>query len=129
MHVATGAGMGVLTRSRSAALVAGPFLHVWQDELPHEDIPSRRFEIASGVAAVAALAWRRGLFHPATIGALAASAPDLEHIFPWLRPDGKELFHRGGGTEHTPALSVKLQLACAAAVVVGLLVSPSDATT
>src|SRR6476620_2628110 len=63
--------------------------------MPHEDFRSRRFEIGSGVAAVVLLAARRGLFDPATLGAAACSAPDLEHVLPYLRPGGHQLFHHG----------------------------------
>jgi len=49
LHVATGAAAGALTRSRLAAAVLGPVLHAAGDAIPHHDIPSRRFEIASGV--------------------------------------------------------------------------------
>lgn len=56
LHVATGAVAGAAARSRLAALLLGPPLHLLGDVLPHEDIASRRFETASGVAAVLALA-------------------------------------------------------------------------
>ena len=71
--------------------------------MPHHDIKSRRFEVASGVACVFAIAVRHGPLSPVTIGALAASAPDLEHVLP--RISERELFpshrirgwHREGG--------------------------------
>ena len=96
LHVATGAAAGALSRSRLLALVAGPVLHVAEDRLPHEDITSQRFEVGSGLLAVAMLAVRRGPFSPEAIGALAASAPDLEHLFPVLRPRGRKFFHDRG---------------------------------
>ena len=73
--------------------------------MPHEDIPDRRFEIASGIAGVVLLAAMRGPLDPAVSGALAASAPDLEHVLRFPRPGGRKLFtshrlrgwHRGGG--------------------------------
>jgi len=56
LHVATGAALGALTRSRVAALALGPPLHLACDRVPHEDIDDRRFEIRSGVFAMALLA-------------------------------------------------------------------------
>ena len=103
LHVATGAAAGALTRSRLAAALLGPVLHAAGDAIPHHDIPSRRFEVASGVACVLAVAMRHGPTSPETIGALAASAPDLEHVLPRLGE--RDLFpshrfrgwHREGG--------------------------------
>ena len=86
LHVATGAAAGAASRSRLAALLLGPILHLAGDRLPHQDFGSRRFEIASGVAGILLLAARRGPLDPATLGAAASSAPDLEHVFPFLRP-------------------------------------------
>ena len=73
MHVASGAAMGALVRSRRRAVLIGPLLHLAGDRVPHQDIPNRRFEIASGAAGVLLLALRRGPFDPATLGAIAAS--------------------------------------------------------
>jgi hypothetical protein len=103
LHVATGAAAGAITRSRAAALALGPVLHAFGDAMPHHDIKSRRFEVASGVACAFAIAVRHGPLSPVTIGALAASAPDLEHVLP--RISERELFpshrirgwHREGG--------------------------------
>jgi len=50
------------------AVVAGPILHLAGDRIPHEDIPSRRFEICSGLAGLFLLALRRGPLDPATLG-------------------------------------------------------------
>ena len=114
LHVATGAVAGAATGSRAKALLLGPVLHLAGDWMPHEDFRSRRFEIGSGVAAVVLLAGRRGLFDPATLGAVACSAPDLEHVLPSLRPGGRKLFHDRLGwhrSGHFPAL-VQLALAC-----------------
>jgi hypothetical protein len=69
------------------------------------------------------LAARRGPLDPATLGALAASAPDLEHLFPSLRPRGKKLFHGSRGWHHSGAFPAKLQLLLAGAIL-GLLVAP-----
>jgi hypothetical protein len=123
LHVATGAAAGVVSRSRARAVLLGPVLHLAGDRLPHEDIPSRRFEITSGLGAVVLLAARRGPLSPATLGALAASAPDLEHLFPLLRPRGKKLFHSIRGWHRSGTFSAKLQLLIAG-VILGLLVAP-----
>ena len=82
LHVATGAAAGAASRSRLAALLLGPILHLAGDRLPHQDFHSPRLELGSGVAGVLLLAARRGLLDPATLGAAASSAPDLEHVFP-----------------------------------------------
>jgi hypothetical protein len=121
LHVATGAAMGTLVRSRSLALLLGPALHVAGDQVPHEDIPDRSFEIGSGVVALGLLAARRGPLDPAVLGGLAASAPDLEHLVPWLRVGGEKLFHRGAG-RHGAGVSVETQLVLAGAVL-GLLLA------
>jgi hypothetical protein len=60
LHVATGAALGALTRSRLAALALGPALHLACDRVPHEDIADRRFEIRSGLFGLALLALSRG---------------------------------------------------------------------
>jgi len=109
LHVAVGGAAGALVRSRPLALLLGPVLHIAGDQVPHEDIPDRPFEIGSGVVLVGLLAARRGLFDPVVLGAGACSAPDLEHIFPWLRPRGEKIFHRGGGG-HGAGMSVETQL-------------------
>ena len=93
LHVATGAAAGAASGSRLAALVLGPALHLLGDRVPHRDFHSTRFEIGTGVAGIALLAARRGPLDPATLGALASSAPDLEHVLPFLRPGGRKLFH------------------------------------
>jgi hypothetical protein len=121
LHVATGAAMGAAVRSRRLALLLGPALHVAGDRVPHEDIPDRSFEIGSGLAALALLAVRRGLFDPAVLGGAAASMPDLEHLVPWLRPRGEKIFHRGGG-RHGVGMPVETQLLLAGTVV-GLLLA------
>jgi hypothetical protein len=124
MHVASGAAAGALVGTRGRALVAGPLLHLLGDLIPHQDIPSRRFEIRSGVALAALVAARLGPTHPAVVGALAASAPDLEHVWPLPRPGGRKLFpsHRFHGWHRAGGVSASGQL-LAAGVIVGLLVS------
>jgi hypothetical protein len=122
LHVATGATAGVLCRSRLRALLVGPVLHLAGDRLPHQDIPNRRFEIGSGLFAVALLAARRGPVDAGTLGAVAASAPDLEHLFPTVRPFGKKVFHPHGW-HRRGALPAKAQLLIAG-VILGLLIGP-----
>ncbi len=92
VHVTSGALGGALAGSRLRALALGPVLHLAGDLIPHRDIPSRRFEIGSGVVLLALVAWRRGLFDPAVIGGAAASAPDLEHVIALPQPGGEKLF-------------------------------------
>jgi hypothetical protein len=124
LHVATGGAVGALAGSRSRALLLGPPAHLLGDRIPHQDIASRRFEIGSGLACLALLAARRGVFSAVTLGAVAASAPDLEHIFPALRPRGRKLFHGGRGWHRSGSFSANLQLLAAGAIV-GFLLSPS----
>ena len=106
------------------ALLLGPLLHLASDRLPHEDIASRPFEIGTGVAALGMLVMRRGLLDPATLGGFAASAPDLEHVVPVLRPRGKKLFH-DRGWHRSGAFPASLQLLLAGAIL-GVLVARRD---
>ncbi len=125
IHVATGAAAGALLRSRRAALVAGPILHALGDWIPHTDIHSRRFELRSGAAAVAALGLARGAADPATVGALAASLPDVEHVLPLPRPGGRKLFpsHRVAGWHRPGGVSTRVQLLVAGALLGTVLAS------
>jgi hypothetical protein len=117
LHVATGAAAGAAVGSPSRALLLGPVLHLAADRVPHQDIASRRFEIASGVAAITLLAARRGALDSATLGAIAASAPDLEHVIPSLRPRGKKLFHGRRGWHRSGAFPARRQLLLAGMVI------------
>ena len=119
LHVATGAAAGALTGSRPLALLLGPLVHVAGDRIPHDDIHDLRFEVGSGLAALALLAARRGVLDPAVLGGATAAAPDLEHVLPWLRPRGRKLFHREGNVDS--GISTGFQLLVAGAIV-GLLV-------
>lgn len=123
LHVATGAALGALTRSRLAALALGPPLHLACDWVPHEDIEDRRFEVRSGLVGLALVALARGPLDPATLGAASASAPDLEHVFPRLRLRGRKLFHGRLGWHRSGRLRADVQLAVAVAII-GLLVRP-----
>ncbi len=121
LHVAVGGLAGATTGSRRRAVVVGPLLHVACDVVPHEDIPSRMFETASGVAALLLLARRRGL-DSATVGAAASAAPDLEHILPLPRPGGRALFptHRWASPLRVRGVPACLQLAAALAILARL---------
>ena len=125
LHVATGAAGGALAGSRLRALAVGPLLHLAGDLVPHQDVSSRRFEIWSGVACLAAIAAARGPFDPAVIGGAAASAPDLEHVLPLPRPGGRKLFpsHRIQGWHRAGGVPAWAQLV-AAGLIVGGLVGP-----
>jgi hypothetical protein len=123
MHVATGAVGGLVTRSRVGAALLGPVLHFACDRVPHKDIASRRFEIASGVAGVLALAIVRGPFDPTTVGAVASAAPDLEHVLRLPRPGGRKLFP-SHWTRHPPGgVSATVQLLAAGALLGAVLAS------
>ncbi len=119
LHVATGAATGALARSRPIALLLGPLVHVAGDRVPHDDIHDLRFEVGSGLAALALLAARRGVLDPAVLCGATAAAPDLEHVVPWLRPRGRKLFHREGNVDS--GISAGVQLLVAGAIV-GFLV-------
>ena len=96
-------------------------LHVAADRVRHEDIPDRRFEIASGVVCVGLLAARRGPLDPAVLGAAASCAPDLEHVVPWLHPRSRKLFHRR--PQRSGGIGTGTQLLLAGIVVGALLAS------
>jgi len=121
LHLATGAAAGAASRSRITAILLGPLLHLAGDYMPHEDFQSRRFEIGSGVVALALIAGRRGAFDPATFGAAACSAPDLEHVLPFLRPGGRKLFHDRLGWHRSGRFPALLQLALACGIIGALV--------
>ena len=118
LHVATGAAGGALVRSRLAAVPLGLLLHGLGDRVPHQDIASRRFEKMSGIAGVLLLATARGPGDPAVVGALAASAPDLEHVIRLPRPGGRKLFptHRFPGWHRAGGIPAWAQLLAAGAI-------------
>jgi hypothetical protein len=126
LHVATGGALGALTRSRAAALALGPPLHLACDRVPHQDIADRGFELRSGLFGIALLALSRGPLDPATLGAAAASAPDLEHIVPLLRLRGRKLFHRRPGWHRSGGFRADVQLVLAGAII-GVLLRPPGA--
>ena len=127
LHVATGAAAGALVRSPRAAVPVGLALHFLGDVTPHEDIRNERFELASGLVALALLAGRRGLFDAAVVGAAAASSPDLEHKVRLPRPRGRKLFptHRWHGLHQSGGLSAPVQL-LAAGFLLGFVLASKD---
>ena len=122
--MATGALAGALIGSRRGAVAAGVALHLAGDVTPHRDFPSRGFELGSGVVGVLALALARGFGDPATIGAVASSVPDLEHVLPFPRPGGRKLFpsHRWAPLHRSGGVTAEAQLVLAVAVLAALLV-------
>jgi hypothetical protein len=125
LHVATGGAIGALTGKPGRAAALGALAHAAGDRVRHEDIPSRRYELVSGVAALLAIAVRRGPLDPTTIGAAAASAPDIEHVLPLPRPGGRKLFpsHRIRGFHRSGGVTAQAQL-FVAGVLLGLLLAP-----
>jgi hypothetical protein len=124
LHVATGAAAGALLQSRLGALAAGPVLHLLGDRMPHHDIPSHRFETWTGAGALALVALRHGPLSPAALGAVAASAPDVEHLLRLPRPGGRKLFpsHRVLGWHRTGGVPAWAQLV-AAGVLLGFVLA------
>ena len=118
LHVASGAAVGAAASSRRAAVALGLLSHALADRVPHRDIPSRRFEIRSGVVLLLLVALRHGALDRATIGAAAASAPDIEHVLRLPRPGGRKLFpsHRFHGWHRPGGLPAWLQLLLAGAL-------------
>ena len=123
LHVASGAAAGALAGTRRRAVAAGLLLHFLGDRVPHHDIGSRRFEIVSGGSLLALLAACRGLADAAVVGAVASSAPDLEHVLPFPRPGGRKLFpsHRIPGWHRAGGLSTATQVTAAGLLVGALL--------
>lgn len=123
MHIATGAAGGAVVRSRIGAALLGPVLHAVGDRIPHEDIASRRFEVGSGVLGVLALAAVRGPLDAATVGAVAAAAPDVEHVVRLPRPGGRKLFpsHRIPGFHRPGGVPTSVQLVVAGLLLGGVL--------
>jgi hypothetical protein len=118
LHVATGGLVGALAGSRSRALALGLLTHALGDAMPHQDVASRRFEALSGIAGLTLLAAARGPFAPAVVGAVAASIPDVEHVLPLPRPNGRKLFpsHRVRGWHRSGGVPASVQLLVAGAL-------------
>jgi hypothetical protein len=121
LHAAVGSTLGSASRSRRAALALGFASHLAGDAVPHRDFSSRNFELASGLAAIALLGLRRGPTHPATLGAIAAVAPDAEHLLPLPQPGGSKLFHGRRGWHHSGNLAPEVQFLVAAALLYRVL--------
>ncbi len=83
--------------------------------MPHEDIPSRWFELGSGVAALALVAARRGPLDPATVGA-AASAGARPRAPACPLPRGLFPSHRWARFHHAGGVTARAQLLAAAAL-------------
>jgi hypothetical protein len=124
MHVATGAAAGAIVRSRLAAIALGPALHLAGDYVPHRDFDNQTVDLGTGVTGAVLLALRHGPTHPVTLGALGAAAPDLEHLFPILRPGGAKLFHGRRGWHRSGRLSAGIQVYVAIAIIATLAVKP-----
>ncbi len=126
LHVATGAAAGALAPTRRSAIVLGLITHAAGDRMPHHDIPDRRFELWSGIAALSGLAVLRGPLDVATLGAAAGSAPDLEHVLRLPRPGGRKLFpsHRIRGWHRSGGVPTSVQL-LVAGTVLGVLLAPA----
>jgi hypothetical protein len=112
VHVATGGLIGALVRSRAGAVALAFATHGLADRVPHRDIASRRFEIASGAAGVLLLAARHGPLGAPTLAAVAASIPDVEHVVRLPRPGGRKLYpsHRYHGWHRAGGVPAWLQL-------------------
>jgi hypothetical protein len=124
LHVASGAAAGVLLQSRLGALTAGPVLHLLGDRMPHHDIPSRRFETWTGIGALALVALRHGPLSAATLGAVASSIPDVEHLVWFPQLSGRKLFpsHRVLGWHRTGGVPAWAQLV-AAGILLGFVLA------
>ena len=126
LHVATGAAAGALAPSRRSAIALGALAHAVGDRVPHQDIASRRFELACGIAGVGVLAVLRGPLDPTTLGAVSASVPDAEHVVRLPRPRGRKLFpsHRIAGWHRAGGLPASVQLIAAGALLGAVLRRP-----
>jgi hypothetical protein len=124
-HVASGAAAGALTASRGRAAALGALLHLLSDAVPHWDIASRRFEFRSGVLMLGTLVVLRGPLDPSVIGAVASSAPDVEHVVRLPRPGGRKLFpsHRWHGWHRPGGVPASVQL-LASGFLFSLVVAP-----
>ena len=96
--------------------------------MPHHDIASERFELVSALGLGALVMVARGPTSPATLGAFAACAPDLEHVLPLPRPGGRKLFptHRFEGWHRPGGVPVWAQL-LAAGLILGVVLAPRRA--
>ena len=129
-HAASGAAAGSASQSTLLALAVGPILHVAADRVPHRHPGHDVWEYATGAVALGLLVRRRGLLDAATIGAIAAVAPDLEHLLPH-KPERRKRFHNRPGSDRVGpnGLSVAAQLFLSAALLAPVLRPPTRART
>ncbi len=125
LHVATGAAVGMLARSRREGVLFGLVSHAVGDRVPHQDNASRRFEIASAAGGILFLALIRGPIDRVTVGAVAASLPDVEHVIRLPRPGGRKLFpsHRVHGWHRSGGLPAWAQV-LTAGLILGAVATP-----
>ena len=127
LHVAAGAAAGALAGSRPRAIALGLALHGAQDAVPHHDIPSRRFEAASGLGCSPFSRSDVASSIRPRLGGAACAAPDLEHVLPLPRPGGRELYpsHRVEGWHQEGGVPAWAQLATAGVIVALVVGRPS----
>jgi hypothetical protein len=106
-------------------VLLGLAAHALGDRVPHQDNASRRFEMVSAAGGILLLAASRGPLHRTTLGAVAASVPDVEHVIRLPRPGGLKLFpsHRVRGWHRSGGLPAWLQV-LTAGVLLGAVVRP-----
>ena len=121
LHVATGAAAGAASGSRLRR-------SSWGQSSISRAIACRTrtsTRVASRSAAVRGRPPPRRAarpLDPATLGAVASSAPDLEHVLPFLRPGGRKLFHDRLGWHRSGRFPAALQLLLAGAILGALIV-------
>jgi hypothetical protein len=118
LHLATGAATGELSRSRRLAVASGPVLHVLSDRVPHRHPDHLVWDYVASAIAFGVVARSRGMRDAATLGAVAAVIPDLEHVLP---ARGPKVFHRRRRRRRAAGLSVGTQLGLTAVMLVPLL--------
>lgn len=93
------------------------------DAVPHRHPDRALWEYLTGIAAIGALAQRRGIFDSATIGAVAAVLPDAEHAVLKIRIRGGKVFHRRPARDRyqSTGLSARTQTLLAALIIASLL--------
>ena len=121
LHVASGAAVGALTGSRLGALLLGPPTHLMGDRIPHQDIASRRFEIASGVACLGLLAARRGPLRSRDARRVRRVRARSRARLPVAQAARRKLFHGRLGWHRSGNFPANVQLLLAGAVVGYLL--------
>ena len=91
LHGALGATCGMLTRRRAPTVAAALISHLAVDAINHEEPTDGGGNLRLDVVALdglllglalLVLSRRHGVFSPASVGALAACLPDLQHLLP-----------------------------------------------